>query len=150
MAAITDDTLIQDEEFRDIPEPQRAHAKKVEAEARVQQVLIWMANDLRGKKLIQTIMEEFKIGQAMAYQYVQKANEQQVAEVNMSPEELRAFCKKQYLELSKAKDKRIRLQATDRLAKHGSFFPSEKVEVTNKFDQLSKDELEKLAQEEGL
>lgn len=150
MSEIPEEPLVKEEEFKDIPEPKRAHATKVEAEARISQIMIWMANEVRGKHLAKKIMDEWHLSQAMAYDYIRKAQEIELAEVRMSPEQLREFCTRMFFKHAKARDKKISMSAVKELAKHSSYYPSDKLEVTNKFDNLSASDLEKLAQEEGL
>ncbi len=150
MDELPDEKLLPEEEFQTLPEEDRKTASRTEGEARVHEILYWMSEDILGKKLCKKVMNAYDLCESMAYKWIKKAKEVELAQIKMTPEELKDFCRKMFLKHTKSKDRKVSISATRELAKHGGFYPSEKVEVTNKYDEMPKDDLEKLAQEEGL
>ena len=133
-----------------MPESHKRQATALEKEARVHQVLRWIDENIRGKRLADLIMEEFKVGHAQAYNYIRFAQELEESLIAMAIPDLKKYVRANYQRLSRAKDKKIALQATDRLAKHAAFFPTEKLEVTSRYDEMCLEQLEKLNQDENL
>lgn len=131
------------------PEYQRV-ATQAEKEARIDQVIRWMDDGIKGKKLAQKVAAEFEICEGQAYNYVKYANEKLAAQVKMTDEELDDFIQKNFLEIARHRDKRLALQAMKELAKLRGRYKPQKIEVSTPYDGLAQEDLDKLAKERGL